>query len=123
MVTRILAMAKTFAVQALTEEEEETLNLLCQAALDAWKCRLLPAITVEECEVALIPACAWTALAGFLVGSQAADPLLSFTAGELSVRYGETDKKEAGNRLLTQAERLMASYTKDEHFCFRGVRG
>jgi hypothetical protein len=123
MITDILACAKAFAGERLLDGEEESLTLLCQAALDQWTGRLLPEISPEGCRAALIPASAWTALAGLLTVRQAAEPLSAISAGDLTMRLGDKEKADVASHLIWQAERLMGPYVGDEAFSFRGVRG
>jgi len=123
MVSKIIAMAKSLLGEPLPQSEEEPLTRLSQAAFDEWNGRLLPEITPENCADALVLACAWTALSGLVAAREAAEPFLAFTAGELSVSYGKNGREDTASRLLKQAERLMAPYTRDNGFFFRGVRG
>lgn len=123
MLIQITDIAKGFVGNSLDEREGETLSMLCEAALAHWTKRLLPEVSAEQCAAAIIPAAAWTALCGFLAAREAGEPFLAFTAGDVSVRYGEDGKAAVMARLQSEAQRLMAPYTIDERFSFRGVRG
>ncbi len=123
MIPDIIATAALFAGETLRTEEQQVLEGFCTEALTQWSRRLKETVAPEDCRAALIPACALTALAGFLTGREGVAVPLSFTAGEVSLRQetGETDHRLW--KLREEAARLMAPYVTDGDFHFRGVRG
>lgn len=123
MISEILTLAKAFGGTALPPDEEELLLRLCEEAFIQWGCRLRKGIEPEGCAGALIPACAWTALAGLLTSRQAAGSPISFRAGDISVQQGPGDGQQGIRLLHQQAQDIMRPYMVDEGFVFRGVRG
>ena len=122
MIPDMLAAAVLFVGEPLRAEEQRVLEGFCSEALAQWSRRLKDTVTPEDCRTALIPACAMTALAGFLTVREGAAAPVSFTAGEVSLRQ-ETDGHLRLQRLLDAAARLMAPYVIDEGFQFQGVQG
>ncbi|MBP1758634.1 MAG: hypothetical protein H6Q61_883 [Firmicutes bacterium] len=123
MISNILATATLFLGEVLPQDEQQVLEGFCTEAFNHWSRRLKDGVALEACQFALVPACALTALEGFLMGREGAAAPISFTAGEVSLR------QEGGNFMIrlqglrAAAERLMAPYVPDEGFYFRGVRG
>ena len=105
--------------------EEGILAGLCEAAYGRWAGSLREGVAPEDCRGAFLAACAWTALAGMSGALEAAQPTpLSFSAGDLTVNTGRSERASAcAGSLLAQAEVLMAPYTADGGFAFLGVRG
>ncbi len=122
MIPEVLETAVLFAGESLSTAEQRVLEGFCTEALAQWSRRLKETVTPEDCRAALIPACAMTALAGFLTGREGAAAPVSFTAGEVSLRQ-ETGGGDRLQRLREEAARLMAPYVTEERFLFRGVRG
>ena len=120
----ILAAARELAGRAMTDGEEKILSVLCAGELGAWRGRLREGVTEEDCGDALTVACAWGALAAMETAwEQGSGRVVSFSAGDLSVRETEGQTaEESANALRRQAERLMAPYLADG-FAFRGVLG
>ena len=126
MIGEIIMTARAFLGRELTGDQEEVLAVLCEAAMMDWEGRLREGLTPDDCRVAFVPACAWTALAGLAPALEAGAPApRSFTAGDLSVSMGGSsgDWNRAVYRLKDRAEELMAGYTRDDGFCFREVAG
>ena len=114
----ILALAQT--ISGARDTEASLLELLCTAQEQAWSERLR-GITAEECAEAFCCACAFSAVAGLLAG-RGGDGASSFRAGDVSVRRASgTETRTASESLCAQAERLMAPYTAEDAFSFRGV--
>ena len=113
----IYALAASLAGEQLSQGQQELLAALCRAAEAELTARLRPGITAEQCADALVPAAAWTALAGLAGATEEA--AASFRVGDVSV----TRDASAAGRLLEQAERLMAPWSGDGGFAFREVRG
>lgn len=116
----IFELART--VSGAGEAEAELLAALCEAAEAAWAARLRSGVAAADCGTAFACAAAFTAAADLAAGS--CGGVVSFTAGEISVKARGTAEEAAGTALLRQtAERLMAPYAEAEDFSFRGVRG
>ena len=113
-----MAVARCFLGRTLTEEQEDSLAVLCEGAAESWQARLRDGLTPEDCRGTFLTACAWTALAHMAPALEAGVPR-AFTAGDLSVSQGAGD----WSQLARQAEVLMADYTRDEGFFFREVAG
>ena len=111
----IFALARTMSGAA---EDDQALDLLCQAAEAELTAQLRPGTVPEDCAPAFTAAAAWTALAGWYTG-QNAGGVRSFSAGDLSIQTGQADPVG----LLAQAERVMAPYRADGSFAFQGVKG
>lgn len=121
----ILAAAGELAGRTLTDGEEEILSVLCEGELAAWRGRLRESVREETCRGTLVVACALGALAAMETAWESgAGGIVSFSAGDLSVREaeGQTAEARAGS-LRRQAERLMAPYARDEGFAFWEVEG
>ena len=121
----ILEAALCFAGRTLSQGEEGFLAGLCEAAYGRWAGSLREGVAPEDCRGAFLAACAWTALAGMSGALEAAQPTpLSFSAGDLTVNTGRSERASAcAGSLLAQAEVLMAPYTADGGFAFLGVEG
>ncbi|MBR3641665.1 MAG: hypothetical protein IKN53_06525 [Oscillibacter sp.] len=118
METTILKLAAELCGLA---EADERLRLLCEAAREGWKRRLLPERREEDCAEALCCAAAFSAAADYLTSDAEAE--FSFTAGEVSVRSGgAASRAAAGAELRETARRIMAPYARSGAFCFRSVR-
>ncbi len=118
----IYSLACALTQETLTEGEQGLLAELCRTAEASLTTRLRPGVTAEDCASALIPAAAWTALAGFAAGREGGASATSFRAGDVSVTCGGTGSA-ASRSLLEQAERVMAPWLEDGGFAFQGVRG
>lgn len=120
MYETILALAQT--ISGARDTEASLLELLCAAQEQAWSERLQDGITAESCAEAFTCACAFSAVASLLSG-RGGEGSASFRAGEVSVQAASgTDIRAAAESLCAQAERLMAPYTAEDGFSFRGVR-
>jgi len=123
MLQQLTNLVLGFLGEPVSPEEEERLELLCAWALSDWTARLLPHYQAEDCQDALLPAAAFTALYFFLTVRNAVEPRLSFAAGDISLRCGEEGRHQTVAQLKERAEELMRPYVVDEGFAFRGVRG
>lgn len=121
----IVTVAQCFAGRTLTEREQEALADLCGIAQEQWTNQLREGVDPEDCRGPFLTASAWTALSYLSGAMEASRPgVLSFSAGDLSVRTGEvTAGSVCAKSLRAQAEELMAPYTRDEAFSFREVEG
>ena len=118
MQERILTLAA--GLTGAGEEEQELLAALCGAAEQAWRGRLWPGVTPEECGEAFDCAAAFTAAADF--GAGRGGSVESFTVGDLSVKTGSGGGDRSAD-WRKSAARLMAPYVQPEDFCFKEVRG
>ena len=123
MLTQIIDIARGFVGDGVSPSELSSLDLLCASALSSWTARLLPNVRAEDCSAALVPASAFSALCSFLSVRNAAEPVVSFSAGDVSLRCAENGRGETIKNLEERAERLMAPYVLDGKFSFLGVRG
>ena len=118
MTQRIMELART--IGQVSEQEEELLTTLCEAAQKELAGALRDGLSPQDCPEQFALAGAWLALAGLEV-SRGAGQAQSFSAGDVTVHSGNAGDKA---RLLRhQAKRLMAGWTKDERFVFYGVKG
>ncbi len=101
------------------EDQEELLLPLIQAAQVRLEGRLRTGVVPEDCGAAFPLAAAMTAMDG-LNRCAGGGRVTSFTAGEVSIRTGESG---AGDTLSAQAERMLAPWLRETGFAFRGVRG
>lgn len=123
MLQQLTGLARGFLGEELSPEEEERLALFCAVVLSDWTARLLPHYQAEDCQDALLPAAALTALCSFLTVRNAVEPPLSFAAGDVSLRCGEDGRHQTVVQLKERAQEWMRPYVVDEGFAFRGVRG
>lgn len=99
--------------------DEGVLERLCRLAQKDLERQLRPGVAAQDCGGAFPVAAAWMALE--LLEKQGAGDVESFSAGDLTVKMGETAGK--GRCLGAQARRLMAPYCVEEGFAFQGVPG
>ena len=118
MMQRMMELARTLG--RVSDHEEELLITLCSAAGQELTGTLREGVTPEDCPEAFALAGAWLALAGLEV-SRCAQQKESFSAGDVTIRPGDPNKK--AQTLREQAKRLMAGWTKRDNFLFSGVRG
>jgi len=102
-----------------TEDQEELLLPLIQAAQVRLERRLRAGVTPEDCGAAFPLAAAMTAMDS-LSRCAGGDRVTSFTAGEVSIRTGNSGTQDG---LSGQAERMLAPWLKEAGFAFQGVRG
>ncbi len=124
MTQRIFALASLLC--AASEQEQDALMLLCEAAEHELMRRLRDGVTAEECEEAFVCAGAWIAASGVLTSRACASSgeVKSFRAGEVSVELSAEERSgSAAVSLRREAERLMRPYIKDSGFGFFGVQG
>lgn len=101
------------------EGQEEALLCACSAACQQLRAALREGVTEQDCADAFALAGAWLALAAMEIGG-AAGQAESFTAGDVSVRTGDTGRN--ARTLRKQAWELIAPWVKDHGFLFYGVR-
>ena len=108
-------------VRAMGREDwdEQVLQGVCQAVETRLAARLRAGLAPEDCGGAFPVAAAWMALAA-LEGSDGASGVESFSAGDLTVKTGGSQRSRD---LEQQAWKLMAPYCREEGFAFLGVRG
>ncbi|MBQ3497411.1 MAG: hypothetical protein IJA73_04700 [Oscillospiraceae bacterium] len=124
MTQRIFALASVLC--AVTEQENEALELLCEAAERELTERLRAGVAPEDCAEAFVCAGAWIAASGILTSRACASSgeVKSFRAGEVSVELSAEERSgSAAVSLRREAERLMRPYIKDSAFGFFGVQG
>lgn len=101
----------------LDGQQTDLLNILCAAATASLTARLKEGITPEDCKADFVAAASLLALAS-LNGTDSAEQLEEFKAGDLTVKRGS---KDAASRCLQrQAEMMITPYLKDR-FAFQGV--
>ncbi len=101
------------------EGQEEALLCACSAACQQLRAALREGVTEQDCADAFALAGAWLALAAMETGG-AAGQAESFTAGDVSVHSGDTERN--ARTLRKQAWELVAPWVKDRGFLFYGVR-
>nr|MBQ8244526.1 hypothetical protein [Oscillospiraceae bacterium] len=111
------------AVQMTDEAEERQLDLLrvlCSAAASSLASRLKDGLTPEDCREDFILAASLYALADLGAVAETVQ-VEEFKAGDLTVKQGSSQNRDAVSRCLQkQAELLMIPYLKDR-FTFVGV--
>ena len=113
-----LALALTFVPEEAGDTSGRMLAF-CKAAELELVASLRDGVTEEDCGDALSCAVAWLALSYYCAG-RSFDPE-RFTVGDLTVEQG-SGSAVAADCLRTQARLLMAPYSADETFGFRGGR-
>ena len=104
----------------LDAQQRALLKVLCSAATASLASRLRAGITAEHCREEFIMAASLYALAD-LRSAQENGQVEEFKAGDLTVKQGSTQNRDAVSRCLQrQAELLIAPYLKDR-FAFQGV--
>ncbi len=116
MTQRIAELARTLG--QVSEQEEELLATLCNAVCQELDASLRDEVSPDDCPDVFALAGAWLALAGLEV-SRGAGQAESFTAGDVTVRSGNTENK--ARLLRMQAKHLLSGWTKDNAFVFFGV--
>lgn len=115
-------MAKT--ITGAEETELTLLEMLCEAARQRLAAQLLAGVAPEDCGTAFPCAAALLAAADFWTCRSGTDAVTSFTAGDLSIQGKDSEKTNAVAKSMRETARtIMAPYTMDEAFCFRGVQG
>jgi len=102
-------------VGELTVEQDQLLRVLCRAARATLAGRLREKLTPEDIRSDFTTAASLYALAALSESDRSPE---QFTAGELTVRRGDSDA--AARCLRGQAELLLAPYCRDR-FAFWGV--
>ena len=122
MQEEILIVAK--AITGAEELEETLLEMLCEAAEQRLTTQLREGVTPEDCGSAFPCAAALLAAADLCSCRCGTDAITSFTAGDLSIQGRDAEKADAMARGMRETARaMMAPYTTDGAFCFRGVQG
>ena len=102
------------------KRKRDLLRVLCAAAASSLASRLRDGLTPEDCREDFILAASLYALADLGAVSEKVQ-VEEFKAGDLTVKQGSTQNRDAVSRCLQrQAELLMAPYLKDR-FTFVGV--
>lgn len=105
--------------QVLAGRSDETLNVMCDQAYLRLAAMLRDGITPEQCGESFVTACAILALA--MIRQLETDGVRSYTAGKLSVTMSARSDT-AVSQLERLAMGLIAGYTTDAGFVFRGVK-
>ncbi|MBQ3405393.1 MAG: hypothetical protein IJG63_08275 [Oscillospiraceae bacterium] len=109
---------------SLTGSDSEHLADLCSAALAELTGRLRAGVSQEDCREALVQAAALLTMSMHSAAAMGADGVESYSAGDVSVKRKSSAELSAYARgLREQAEMIMAPYTDDRGFAFKGVRG
>lgn len=113
------------AAKGICPEEPAGLRLLCRAAEKNLLHRLKPHITAFDCFETFIAAAALMAIAMGKAAEDSLDDVSAYRVGHVSVTKKGTrqNTKSASDRLMEQAERMMAPYIAVDAFQFTGVRG
>lgn len=117
MTERVVALCRAMGA---SEDQEELLLPLVQAAETAVAARLKPGARPEDCGAAFPLAVAMEAMEGLEAAEGQGREVTAFTAGDLSVRR---EPGRGARSLCARAERLLAPWLEDRGFTFRGVRG
>ena len=122
MQEEILIVAK--AITGAEESELTLLEMLCEAAWQRLTAQLLEGVAPEDCGTAFPCAVALLAAADLWSCRCGTDTVTSFTAGDLSIQGKDAEKAKAVAQSMRETARtMMAPYTTDGAFCFRGVQG
>ena len=113
------------AAKGLCPEEPAGLYMFCRAAEKNLLHRLKRHITVFDCFETFIAAAALMAISMVKAAEDSLDDVSAYTVGNVSVTKKGTrqNTKSASDRLMEQAERMMAPYIAVDAFQFTGVRG
>ena len=112
----VFAQAVLLAGQ-LNEQQNQLLQVLCNAACSSLTARMRDGFTPEDCKAEFVAAASLYALAALNEAGQT-DRLEEFRAGDLTIRKNPSD---APSRCLyRQAELMMMPFLKD-NFVFQGV--
>lgn len=115
MVEQIVALCKQLGAG---EDRDALLQPLAQAAWEQLKTKLRPGVTEVDCG-GVFPLAAAMLVMDTLGEMTGDSQVTSFTAGEVSIR-----KENHGSGSLVRAARqMLAPWTTDDGFAFRGVRG
>lgn len=105
-----------FMAQEMTQDQQDLLDVVCQAAVSALEARLRDNLTAQDCLSDFVTAAGMYALAAMAdIGDFTG--LEQLTAGDVTLRRGNNS---AANYLRSQAELLMAPHLKSG-FAFLGV--
>ncbi len=118
MAERILALCRAMGA---SEDQEELLLPLIQAAQERFAARLRLGVAPEDCGPAFPLACALAAMEGLEASTGSSQEVSSFTAGDLTIHRETGGKSKAV--LSGQAEKWLAPWLADAGFHFQGVRG
>lgn len=112
------------AVSGAGETEGVLLELLCDAAEQAWTRQLRPEVTAEGCGAAFLCAAAFTATADLAAARSGEGSVTSFTAGEVSIQSRAAAEAAAQAQDLREtARRMMLPYIREDTVLLRGVKG
>ena len=120
MSEQILALCR-----AMGARQEELLLPLVQAVEQQLAGRLKEGTTPADCGTAFPLAAAMTVMdrLSAVTGGGSGGEVISFTAGDLTIRRESGNSGQSGKSLSAQAEGLLAPWLKDGAFAFRGVEG
>ena len=119
---KILKLAAS--ISQAEADEGPMLAALCTAAEESVTRRLREGQTPADCGETFYCAAALLAAAGMLTCRDTGDGVEQFTAGDVSMRLGQSSGAcESAAALRRQAERMMAPFWADDQFAFTGVRG
>ena len=105
-----------FMAQEMTQDQQDLLRTVCEAAVMSLEARLRDNLTPEDCQPEFVTAAGMFALAAMAdIGDWSG--MEQLTAGDVTIRRG---KNGAANYLRSQAELLMAPFLKNG-FAFLGV--
>ena len=112
------------AVSDAGEAQAELLDLLCDAAEQAWTKQLRPEVTAEDCGAAFLCAAAFTATADLAAAGSGDGGVASFTAGDVSIQARAAAETAAQAQDLREtARRLMLPFIREDTVLLMGVRG
>ena len=120
MSEQILALCR-----AMGASQEELLLPLVQAVEQQLAGRLKEGTTPADCGTAFPLAAAMTVMdrLSAVTGGGSGGEVISFTAGDLTIRRESGNSGQSGKSLSAQAEGLLAPWLGDTGFVFQGVEG
>jgi len=105
------------------EDEVQTLEVLCTAAVVQLQQQLKEGLTPENCRECFVPAAAWLAAAQLLLARGGEGCEESFTAGDVSIRRKVAgEMKVLAAAMEEQALRQMQGLLRDRGFVFWSVK-
>lgn len=122
MTEQILALCRAMGA---VQDREELLLPLVQAVSEQLSRRLREGVAPEDCGPAFPLAAAMTVMdrLSAVTGGGSGGEVVSFTAGDLTIRRENGNSGQSGKSLSDQAEELLAPWLGDTGFVFQGVEG
>ena len=122
MTEQILALCRAMGA---VQDREELLLPLVQAVEQQLAGRLKEGTTPADCGTAFPLAAAMTVMdrLSAVTGGGSGGEVISFTAGDLTIRRESGNSGQSGKSLSDQAEELLAPWLGDTGFVFQGVEG